>query len=267
MNYTQVNKEVWDAWTALHVDSDYYDVAGFKNGKSTLNLIELEELGDVAGKALLHLQCHFGLDSLSLARMGADVTGVDFSGEAISNAQRINDEVGLNARFIQSDIYDLPDSLESAFDIVFTSYGVLCWLSDLARWGESIARCLKPGGVFYVADYHPFVSVFEADGPITEFMVARSYFHVPEPFEYQSKATYASEGDGTTYTSYEWAHGIGDIVNALTTANLQIQFIHEFPFMDWKGFPFLEQDIDGMWKLPEDRPQMPMIFSLKAARR
>ena len=262
--YTQVNNEAWDAWAALHVDSDYYDVEGFKKGSSTLNRIELEELGDVVGRALLHLQCHFGLDSLSLARMGAEVTGVDFSSEAIANAQRLNDEVGLKARFIRSDIYELPDSLDGQFDIVFTSYGVLRWLPDVERWGKAIARCLKPGGVFHIVEYHPFASVFEADGPITDFKVASSYFHRPEPFEYQGQATYASDGDGTTHTSYEWAHGVGDIVNALTAANLHINFIHEFPFMDWKGFPFLEQDADGLWKRPDSKPQMPLMFSLKA---
>ena len=190
--YTQVNNEAWDAWAALHVESDYYDVEGFKKGSSTLNRIELEELGDVAGKTLLHLQCHFGLDSLSLARMGAEVTGVDFSSEAIANAQRLNDEVGLKARFIRSDIYELPDSLDGQFDIVFTSYGVLRWLPDVERWGKAIARCLKPGGVFHIVEYHPFASVFEADGPISDFRVARSYFHRPEPFEYQGEATVRS---------------------------------------------------------------------------
>ncbi len=262
--YSDANRSNWDAWAALHVESDFYDVAGFKEGRTTLNRLELEELGNVDGKSLLHLQCHFGLDTLSFARLGAEVTGVDYSAEAIANARRLNDEVRLNATFIHSDIYELPHSLNGEFDIVFTSYGVLCWLPDMKRWGQTIARCLKPGGTFYIVDGHPFAKVFENDRPTTEFEVAQSYFHTAEPLEYQGEGTYASEGDGTAYTAYEWAHGIGDILNALISAGLRIEFIHEFPHTQWQAFPFLERDGDGLWRLPDDRPQLPLTFSIRA---
>ena len=239
-------------------------MAGFKEGKTTLNRLEMEELGNVNGKSLFHLQCHFGLDTLSFARLGAEVTGVDFSTEAISHARRLNDEVGLNAMFIHSDIYDLPDSLDGKFDIVFTSYGVLCWLPNMPGWGQTIARCLKPGGVFYLVDSHPFLGVFEMGEPASDFQIVLSYFHKSEPFEFQGEGTYASPSDGTVYTTYEWAHGLGDTVNALISSGLQIEFIHEFPHMQWQAFPFLEQDGEGLWRLPDDRPQIPLTFSVRA---
>src|SRR5512139_2419139 len=154
--YQQANLALWNEWAEINVKSREYDVAGFLAGKSSLKSIELEELGEVAGKTLLHLQCHFGLDTLSWARRGAAVTGVDFSDKAVGLAQALAREAGLEARFICSDLYALPEVLSGQFDIVYTSYGVLCWLRDLEQWAELIAHFLKPGGVFYIADFHPF---------------------------------------------------------------------------------------------------------------
>ena len=159
--HARANRELWNAWTEIHEGSTFYDVEGFLAGRQTLLPIELEELGpDVReGTTLLHLQCHFGLDTLSWARRGARVTGVDFSDKAIALADRLAREVGLDeaCRFVQSDLYDLPAHLDERFDVVFTSWGVLMWLPDLTAWGRLIARYLRPGGIFYIVDFHPFV--------------------------------------------------------------------------------------------------------------
>ena len=264
--YLATNRSSWDEWVALHFDSDYYDVAGFKAGNCTLKSVEVEELGDISGKSLLHLQCHFGLDSLSLARRGARVTGVDFSDKAISTARRLDDEEDLGARFVCSNIYELPRHLDDRFDIVFTSYGVLCWLPDLPRWAAVIAHFLKPGGFFYMVEHHVLMNIFDDEDSVTDLRVTDPYFHGREPARYFDTGTYASEGDQTTYESYEWSHSMADIVNSLVSAGLRIEFLNEFPFIAWKAFPFLEQDREGWWRMPASKPELPLMFSIRASR-
>jgi SAM-dependent methyltransferase len=165
--YRRTNLDLWNEWTRIHVASEFYNVEGFREGGSSLLPLELEELGNVAGKRLLHLQCHFGMDTLSLARMGAEVTGVDFSPEAIEAARRLAAEVDVDATFVQSDIYDLadvaPPEWDGAFDIVFVTYGAVEWLHDLRPWADLIARFLRPGGTFYMAKLHPFSGMLELE--------------------------------------------------------------------------------------------------------
>src|SRR3569833_2969415 len=162
-DYFEENKKLWNQRTTVHKDSSFYDVTSFLGGKSSLNEIELREIGDVKGIKILHLQCHFGMDSLSLARMGADVTGVDLSDAAIEEARKLNEELSLGAKFICCNVYELKNHLEEQFDIVFTSYGVIGWLPDLNKWAEIIGHFLKPGGFFYMAEFHPVVWMLDED--------------------------------------------------------------------------------------------------------
>ena len=155
--FFEANKELWNQRTMVHKDSSFYDVPAFINGKSSLNKIELDDLGDVTGKKILHLQCHFGMDTLSLARMGAKVTGVDLSDTAIAEARKLNEQLGLDVEFICCNVYNLKDHLKEQFDIVFTSYGVIGWLPDLNKWAEIISHYTKPGGFFYMGEFHPVV--------------------------------------------------------------------------------------------------------------
>ena len=159
----EANRKNWNERTPVHAASGFYDVEGFRNGRITLNDIERNEVGSVEGKSLLHLQCHFGMDTMSWARLGAQATGVDISDAAIGLARALNDELQLNTRFIRSNIYDLPNVLEEEFDIVYTAMGVLCWLPDLSEWANIIAKFLKPNGIFYILDGHPFAHVFESE--------------------------------------------------------------------------------------------------------
>ncbi len=263
--HLEANRAWWNEKVSLHAESGFYDVKGFKAGKLTLMDLEREELGDVAGKSLLHLQCHFGLDTLSWARLGAQVTGVDFSPEAIALACSLREEVGVEANFVCSDIHELPGLLSGRFDIVFTSYGVLCWLSDLARWAEVIAHYLEPHGTFYIAEIHPFASVFYDRCDAEKLEVHYPYFHDTEPMRFENQGSYASGGAaGTRHVTYEWAHSLGDVVNALISAGLQIEFLHEFPYACYRMFPFLEPDGGGWWRLNAKHGCIPMTFSLKA---
>ena len=259
--HMETNRDLWDGWARINVKSKFYDVDGFKSGETSLRSVEIEELGDVSGKSLLHLQCHFGLDTLSWARKGAQVTGVDFSGEAVSIARSLSKDLGIEAEFICSNIYDLPKILDRQFDIVFTSYGALCWLSDIDRWAEIVKHFLKPGGIFYVIEFHPFINVLDyEEGKRIE----NTYFYNPEPINYQVKGSYADPDDDFVSSAYEWAHGLGDIVTALTSAGLKIEFMHEFAFSPYGCFPFVEETEPGKYML-KDRPNtMPLTFSIRA---
>lgn len=163
VDYLRINQANWDARVPVHLDSDFYDVAGFKAGGSALRPFELAEVGDVAGRSLAHLQCHLGLDTLSWARLGAEVTGLDFSGAAIEQARSIAAECGLPARFVTADVYDAPRALGETYDIVYTGVGALVWLPDLTRWAEAVAALLNPGGFLYLAEFHPFTNVLDDD--------------------------------------------------------------------------------------------------------
>lgn len=264
--YTKSNQEMWDELTLIHEKSDYYNLEGFRAGKLSLLPLEREEVGDVTGKKLLHLQCHFGMDTLSWARLGAEVTGADYSEKAIALAQRLARELDIPARFIQSDLYNLRNVLEDSFDIVFTTYGVLCWLPDLKGWAETIAHYLKTGGMFYVADGHPFISVFDNDHPGPEFKVAFSYFRGKEPLRFENTGDYADLAASTSRVSYEWIHRLSDIINSLIEAGLRIEFLHEFPMGTYAHFSDMTRDDIGWYHLPEERNKLPMLFSLKATK-
>ena len=260
-NYFKINKELWNGWTVLHEGSNRYDLVGFKKGKSSLHTTELEELGDVSGKKLLHLQCHFGLDTLSWARLGGHVTGVDFSDKAIALARSINKELGFNARFIHSNIYDLRKKLDEKFDIVFTSYGVLDWLPELVKWADIIYHYLHQGGVFYMIEFHPILNMFNDDGSLKE-----TYFNQEQPMKYECKGSYAAPDADFVHEAFEWTHPISEIVTSLIKAGLKLEFLHEFPFSISGDYPFLIKDKDGLWRFKGLEDKIPLMFSIKALR-
>jgi SAM-dependent methyltransferase len=264
--YLQANQQLWNDWTHLHQDTPFYPIAAVKAGGSSLRPIERTELlPHVPGKTLLHLQCHFGLDTLSLARAGAIVTGVDFSDQSIAAAQALSAEMGLPATFVCSDVTSLADVLTGEFDIVFTSYGVLNWLPDLTPWAATIAHFLKPGGIFYMVEDHPFMRscVGDGSGGVT---IGRRYFYGEEPFRFTSRGSYAAPGgeDATLYEGYGWDHSVGEILNALITAGLHLEFFHEFPFAMRGKFSGMEQGEDGLWRLTHQHNMLPFLFSLQA---
>lgn len=263
--YLTANRQLWDEWTDIHEKSPYYRIEEFKAGRCTLHSVELEELGDVTGKSLLHLQCHFGLDTMSWARRGAIATGVDFSEKAIKLAQSLSEEVQVPGRFLCSNIYDLPAMLDDRFDIVFTSYGVLTWLPDMTRWAQVVSHFLKPGGVFHVIDFHPFAYVFDDEKP--GLRVTTRYFVQPEPLEFGPGGTYAEPEAETTRHSHEWPHSLSEIIDSLISAGLRIDFLHEFPFsVDRTQFAGMVQGDDGYWRLPEHSESVPLMFSIKCTK-
>jgi len=261
--YIRGNLELWNELTPIHARSAFYDLDGFKKGKCTLESNELEEVGDVREKSLLHLQCHFGMDTISWARLGADATGVDFSDQAIALARNLSKETRVKTDFICSDIYKLPAVLNKKFDIVFTSRGVLCWLPDLANWARVISHFLKPGGFFYIVEGHPFMMVFD-EKDAGELKVRYSYFHAPEPDKWEPESDYADKDAMVTHPSYEWSHNLSAVINSLINAGLRIEFLHEFPDITYKQFPFLEEYKTRHWRIKGG--VIPLTFSLKAVK-
>jgi SAM-dependent methyltransferase len=262
------NRALWEEWTAIHETSEFYDLDSFKAGGVRLRDYEIEEVGDVRGKRLLHLQCHFGIDTLSWARLGALPTGVDYSERAVTLARSLAAELGLDARFVLSDVYDLPNALDERFDIVYTSRGVIGWLPDLRAWAGVIAHFLEPGGVFYISEAHPVMWTLddETDAP-GALEVRYPYFPRPEPLAFPTQGSYA---DPTAHVEqpveYSWVHSMGEIVTELAGAGLRIEFLHEYPFVEWP-VPFLERRADGKWWLPEGRAgELPLFFSLRATK-
>jgi ubiquinone/menaquinone biosynthesis C-methylase UbiE len=266
MDERESNRAFWNELADIHEKSTFYDVDSFMRGRNTLRPIELEELGDVRGKSLLHLQCHFGMDTLSWSRLGANVTGVDFSDHALALARRLATELGLQARFIQSDIYELPSALDEQFDIVITSYGVLCWLRDLNAWANVINRFLKPGGTFLIVEGHPLADLLDDNCPQDNLRMTYQYFD-KSMLTFHDKHSYAdSTIEVQQPVHYEWMHTLQEIFGALLNAGLRIQAFHEYPFSMYQKFPWLSKSDDGWWRPTDESISIPMLFSLKATK-
>jgi SAM-dependent methyltransferase len=259
----RLNRAWWDERVALHMAGEFYDVAGFLAGRSTLRPFEAAELGDVDGCRLVHLQCHFGLDTLSWAREGALVTGVDFAPNAIAAARDLARRAGLRAEFVEAGAYDAVTALDGrAFDVVYTSIGAIIWLPDITRWAGTVAALLAPGGRFYLAEFHPFSVVLgEEDLTVTD-----SYFD-PGPFLHDEPGSYADPDAETRHRqSLTWHHGLGAVISSLAQAGLRIEFLHEHPYALRARWPFLERRPDRTYHMPAGLPQVPLLYSVKATR-
>lgn len=260
-NYEEINKKWWNSVTPIHSRSKLYNLSAFKKGKSSLEKVETDELKNVKGKTMLHLMCHFGMDTLSWTRKGAIATGVDFSDESISLAKKLSKEIHTPATFICSDIYTLPKALDEKFDIVFTSYGILCWLKDIKKWAKLISHFLKKDGTFYIVELHPFTNILSYD-----FKLYYEYFK-KGPYIDDSSGTYTDWEEDIKGVTYEWSYTLSDVINALIDVGLKIEFVHEFPFTMYDQFPgFMEKKRTGEYVLKNKKIQIPLLFSLKATK-
>ena len=277
--FYEANRARWDESVGVHVVSQGYDVEGFLRGQKSLYAVETEEVGDVAGKTLLHLQCHFGMDTLNWARLGAKVTGLDFSGPAIVEARKLAERIGVtDASFVQSNLYDAREALSGRFDIVYTGIGALCWLHDIREWARIVAHFVKPGGIFYIHEGHPVLWALDSERKDEQLVLTEPYFELARPSDYQSEYTYV---DGPTLKNtgnFEWNHGIGEIVTALLDAGLRLEFLHEHREVAWKALPWMVSGDGGVaggaahqrrtsWRLPDDqRNKVPLMYSIRATK-
>jgi SAM-dependent methyltransferase len=262
--WTDVNRRMWDERVPLHVASDFYDVEGFKTGRPQVEPFEVEELGALGGCRLAHLQCHFGLDTLDLVRMHPtlEAVGLDFSAPAIEAAKNLADATGLvgRAQFVHADVHLAAATLgTSAFDVVYTGKGALCWLPDLRPWAEQCAQLLRPGGWLYVCEFHPIGNCFGEAEP----RVSADYF-ATDPVLYEEAGSYADPGAATVHNqSYDFPHPLPQLFEAVLGAGLQLRFFHEWPHTLFHLNDWLVKGDDGRYRWPGPG-RLPLMYSLKA---
>ncbi len=269
--HREANRLNWDERVPIHLASKTYDVAGFLSDSAEISAVvrfDKEHLGDVRGKSLLHLQCHFGRDTLSWARLGANVTGVDFSAPALEAARRLSEESGVPGRFILSELYDAPSVIGEQFDIVYTGVGALCWLPDIRGWAEVVGKLLKPGGVFYIREGHPVLWCLDDETEDATLSMRYPYFETADPTEFDEGSTY-TDGQASLQHSrtYVWNHGIGEIITALIDVGLELEYLHEHRFCYWQALPWMIKGEDGLWRLPDHRERAPLMYSIRAVKR
>ena len=255
----ETNRVMWDELAAIHPETEFYGVEDFLAGDSTLRRPERDLLPDVTGQSLVHLQCHIGLDTLSWAREGADATGVDFSAEAVAAARGIAAETGADAEFVCCRVGDAPAALDKRFDVVFASYGVLTWIPDVHEWARAAAALLRRGGRFVLAEHHPLMDVYGCD-----FEPRESYFDT-KPARYDESGSYADpEAETAHNVSYQWTHGLGDVLTALADAGLSIETVREYPYTYFERFNGMERDDEGRYRVGPDHPEIPLLYAVSA---
>lgn len=260
-NYIAINKHSWNNRTDTHLKSDFYNLAGFLKGETSLNPIELELLGDLKGKSILHLQCHFGQDSISLSRLGAEVTGVDLSDKAIENARKIAADLQVSAEFICCDIYDLEKHLDKQFDIVFTSYGTITWLPDLDKWGKLISKFLKPGGKFVFVEFHPVVWMFDDNFN----KIGYNYFNV-EPIVETESGTYADKEAEISQSYVTWNHSMSEVLTGLLNNALTLEHISEYDYSPYNCFNETEEFEPKKFRIKHLDNKIPMVYAIVATK-
>lgn len=258
MDYKEINRKLWNDKVDVHVASDFYDVNTFIGGKQVLNTTELDLLGDVAGKSILHLQCHFGQDSIELSRMGAKVTGVDLSDKSIEKAKWLADQCNTDTQFVCCDVYDAPQHIEEQFDIVFTSYGTVGWLPDMNKWAHVIAHFLKPGGTFVFAEFHPVVWMMDYEFSKIEY----GYFNTGAIVE-EMEGTYTDRNASIKNTEVSWNHSISEVVESLLQSGIRLESMKEFDYSPYNCFRNTVELAPNKFQIKGLEGKLPMVYALK----
>jgi SAM-dependent methyltransferase len=264
--YLDANRKSWDERVAIHRrdETGFYEVAKVLAGQDKLNVIEAAEIGDVRGLRVAHLQCHFGLDSICLARRGASVTGVDFSPAAIAEARRLAGGLGVDAQFVEGNVYDARKLLSGDFDLAYVTWGAINWLPDIAQWAGVVGSLLRKGGRLYLAESHPTILSFDwVDGRIGP----RYDWRTPKdrPIVEETEQTYTGAADVLVHKkTYSWQHPLSDIINGLIAAGMSLAWLREHAALTWPLLPNMTVSEDGLYRLPPDHVQLPLAFSLEA---
>jgi SAM-dependent methyltransferase len=266
--WTAANISTWDERAGIHLrdTTDFYGVKRFRAGEDVILPIESSDIGQVAGKHLLHLQCHIGLDALCLARRGAIVTGLDFSPRSIAVARLLATGAGLKAGFVQADVYESWRVLKGGFDIIYVNWGSLNWLPNVWKWADIVAGLLAPGGYLYLIEQHPAISTMrEREGRIEPGFAWRTPVDRPAPYE--ATTSYNNDGEKLANTRmYEWEHPLSDVIGGLLAAGLHLDFFHEHEVLPWRRLPMMVPAGNRMYRLPDNQVPMPLSYSLKATK-
>jgi ubiquinone/menaquinone biosynthesis C-methylase UbiE len=256
-NYLEVNKALWNAKTEIHINSEFYNNENFLKGKSSLNKFELDLLGDLTGKRILHLQCHFGQDTMSMARMGASCVGVDISEKAIDYANETANSLDLDASFVTTDLYNAPKLIDEKFDIVFTSYGTIGWLPDINKWAEVVTHFLKPGGQLIFVEFHPVIWMFDDDFKD----ITYRYFQ-DEPIIEFEQGTYADKNADIQQKCISWNHGLAEVMGALLKNGLTINDFQEYDYSPYDCFNNHVKIAEGKYRIEKFGDKIPMVYSI-----
>lgn len=266
------NEANWDARTPVHVDSEFYGIKGIKDPFCWFADFEWRDLGELADRNVLHLQCHLGTETLAFARKGAHTVGLDFSAEAIACAGRLAKRCGLTVEYLRGNVYDAEDLLGARrFDLVYTGKGSLCYLPDLDRWAETVAALLRPGGRLYLVEFHPLLHALGLSGgrsePASTLTLCDDYLEGRGPWRHESDRTYTDGPpvNGAT-VSYVWAHGLGEVVNAVINAGLRIESFREADQVHVRRWADMNRTGDGWWRLPEHLPRVALVYALRAVK-
>ncbi|GBD24030.1 Erythromycin 3''-O-methyltransferase [bacterium HR29] len=260
------NRANWEARVPVHLRSPAYGVESFLAGRLALDPYDVAAVGDIRGKELLHLQCHLGLETLSWARLGARVTGLDFSPGALAAARELASRAGIAADFVEASVLDAPRALGGrTFDVVYASSGTLAWVPSALEWMRVAAACLRSGGLLFLRDTHPVLQAAADDSPPGRLSVVGPYFETTEPLRIVSETSYVGgEGRLEHPTSYQWNHSLGEIVSAALAVGLALERLEELDWCEWPALPWLEQDGDGRWRAPAAGERLPLSFALAA---
>lgn len=256
-NYLEVNRSLWNAKTEIHIDSEFYDNERFLKGKSSLNDIELNLLGDISGKRVMHLQCHFGQDTMSMARMGASCVGVDISEKAVVHANKTAKLLALDASFITTDLYNAPKLTDEKFDIVFTTYGTIGWLPDINKWAEVVANFLKPGGQLVFVEFHPVIWMFDDD-----FKAITYRYFKDDPIVEFEQGTYADKQADIQQKCISWNHGLAEVIDALIKNGIRINDFQEYDYSPYDCFNNCEKVENGKYRIKDFGNKIPLVYSV-----
>ncbi|MDX5320281.1 MAG: class I SAM-dependent methyltransferase [Bacteroidota bacterium] len=258
-DYLNINQNSWNTWADSNYASDFYRMEAFLKGENSLKEPELKLLGEVKGQRILHLQCHFGQDSLSLARMGAKVTGIDLSTRAIELAKNLNQQLGLDAQFHCTDVYHTLDHVEGPFETVFSSWGTIGWLPDLNKWAQVISGALKPGGRLVFAEFHPVIWMFDNDFKEIAYPYLKS-----DPIVEELEGNYAEKEKDMRGTFISWNHGLSEVLQSLIDAGLDIQTFQEFDYSPYEIFKEMDEFEPGKYRLKKFGSKLPLCYALLA---
>ncbi|MFA9393004.1 MAG: class I SAM-dependent methyltransferase [Prolixibacteraceae bacterium] len=258
-NHFEINRLSWNIRTDIHIQSEFYNNEKFIQGGTSLNQIELDLLGDIKGKKILHLQCHFGQDTISLSRLGAEVTGIDLSDIGIERAKELAKKTGSNAKFICCNLYELPDHLEQKFDLIFTSYGTIVWLPDLTKWAAIVAQFIKPTGKFIFVEFHPFLWMYD-----DEFKgIKYNYFNTGKIYEIE-EGSYTDSEDKVNLESVTWNHSLSEVMNSLIDQGLIIRSFHEYNYNPYNCFKNSFKVSEKKYRIHSFNDHVPMVYSVVA---
>ena len=271
-DYRDVNRAVWDERAPAHAASTGYQTASYVDDPAHLSHVvrfDLPLLGDIVGLRGVHLQCHIGTDTLSLARLGATMTGVDFSPASLAEARRLAERAGPPVNYVESDVYHAVEALGGAtFDLVYTGVGALCWLPDIRRWAQTVAALLRPGGRLFLREGHPVLWALDYDRSDGLVALEYPYFEQPDPQVWEEEGTYVPTDTVFTHnTTHEWNHGIGEIVTAVLDAGMTVTGLVEHQSVPWDAIPGrMSQLGDGEWQLTDRPERLPHTYTLQAVR-